>query len=111
MESDEHIVRYTAEELEEMIRRGENQTDWARVAAMTDEELEASIDSEDEGEFDLSQARIGIPGLQRQVTIHLDSEVIDWFKAQGADCQTRINAGLRSYVDAQRTEPAATPRR
>jgi hypothetical protein len=29
------IVRYTAEELDEMIRQGESRTDWAKVDAMT----------------------------------------------------------------------------
>ena len=37
------IVRYTAEELDEMRRRGEDKTDWAKVDAMTEDELEASI--------------------------------------------------------------------
>ena len=62
MRSGEHIVRYTAEELDEMRRRGESQTDWARVDAMTEEELEASIDHEEEGEIDWSTVQVGIPG-------------------------------------------------
>jgi hypothetical protein len=45
----ERIVRYTADEIDEMIRRGESRTDWAYVDALTEEELEASIDFEDEG--------------------------------------------------------------
>ena len=49
MQNGERIVRYTADELDEMLRRGESQTDWARVDAMTEEELEASIDHEEEG--------------------------------------------------------------
>jgi hypothetical protein len=33
--------------------------------------------------------------------------VLDWFKAQGAGYQTRINAVLRAFVHArQRAEPA-----
>lgn len=32
----EDIVRCTIKEIEEMIARGEDQTDWARVDAMTD---------------------------------------------------------------------------
>lgn len=35
--------------------------------------------------------------------------MIDWFKAQGAGYQTRMNAVLRSYVEAQ-TKQAATTR-
>jgi hypothetical protein len=46
------IVRYTAAEIDAMIARGESRTDWERLRSLTDEELEASIDVEEEGEFD-----------------------------------------------------------
>jgi uncharacterized protein (DUF4415 family) len=37
----------------------------------------------------------------------LDPDVLDWFKAQGAGYQTRINAVLRAFVHApRRAEPA-----
>ena len=36
-------VRYSAEEIDEMLARGESRTDWAAVKAMTEAELEASI--------------------------------------------------------------------
>lgn len=50
---DENIRRYTIEEIEAMIARGEDRTDWARVRAMTDEEIEAAIkDDPDEEGFD-----------------------------------------------------------
>ena len=54
MEKSENIVRYTAEELAEKVRRGEDQTDWERVAALTFEEIEASIDFEEEGDEEIS---------------------------------------------------------
>ena len=106
MQSEERIVRYTTEEIREMRRRGEDQTDYARLDAMTDEELEASIDREEEGEFDWSTVMVGIPGPKRQLTLRLDGDIIDWFKAQGAGYQTRMNAVLRSYVEAQKKQPA-----
>ena len=102
MAKNERIVRYTEQELDDMLRRGEDQTDWARVDAMTEEELEASIDSAEEGEIDWSTVQVGIPGPKQQLTVRLDRDVIEWFKAQGAGYQTRMNAVLRSYVDAQK---------
>jgi GMP synthase-like glutamine amidotransferase len=36
-------VRYKAEEIDEMLARGESRTAWAAVKAMTEDELEASI--------------------------------------------------------------------
>lgn len=104
MAKSERIVRYTADEIDDMIRRGEDRTDWARVDALTEEELEASIDFEDEGVFDLSTAQPGIPGLPQPLTIQLDADVLEWFKAQGDDYRMRINAVLRNFVAAQKKQ-------
>lgn len=111
MQSDEHIVRYISEELEQMRRRGESQSDWARVDAMTEEELEASIDYEEEGEPDWSTVQAGIPGPKQQLTMRFDADVIAWFKAQGSGYQTRMNAVLRSYVEHQKRRAAEAARR
>ncbi len=101
MQNNEHIVRYTADEIDQMRRRGEDQTNWARVDALTEEELEASIDPAEEGEFDWSTVQVGIPGPKQQLTVRFDADVVEWFKAQGAGYQTRMNAVLRSFVEAQ----------
>ncbi|MGI8475772.1 MAG: BrnA antitoxin family protein [Thermomicrobiales bacterium] len=85
-----------------MSERGEGQTDWAYLAALSQEELEASIDKEEEGEFDWSTTQVGIPGPKRQLTVRLDVDVVEWFKTLGPGYQTRMNAVLRSYVDAQK---------
>ena len=39
------------------------------------------------------------PPTKQQVTIRLDADVLEFFRAQGQGYQTRINAVLRSYVD------------
>lgn len=39
---------------------------------------------------------------KKQVTLRLDADVLDWFKAQGRGYQTRINALLREYMKAHR---------
>jgi uncharacterized protein (DUF4415 family) len=106
MQKQETIVRYTADEIDEMLRRGEDQTDYARLDAMTEEELEASIDHEEEGEVDWTTIQVGIPGPKQQLTVRFDVDVVEWFKAQGAGYQTRMNAVLRSYVDAQKKQAA-----
>lgn len=111
MQKQGKIVRYTAEELDEMLRRGEDETDWERVAAMTEEELEAAIDPAEEGEFDWDSAQIGIPGPRQQLTMWLDRDVADWFKAQaGAAYQVRMNAVLRNNMETQKQrQPVPTP--
>lgn len=102
MTKNENIVRYSREELEEMVRRGEDRTNWAKVDALTAKELEASIDIEEAGLSIPGTAMIGIPPAKKQITLRLDRDIIHWFKSQGPRYQTRINAVLRAYVDAQR---------
>ena len=102
MRKRKRIVRYTVAELKEMRRRGEDRTDDARLDTMTEEELEAAIRSDDEGEFDWSKAQIGIPPPKAQLTLRLDRDVLDWFKGQGRGYQTRMNAVLRAFMDVSR---------
>lgn len=47
-------------------------------------------------------ARQALPRARRKAAISLrvDPDVLDWFKAQGPGYQTRINAVLRAYKDA-----------
>lgn len=46
-------------------------------------------------------ARRGLPPAPRKValSLRLDAEVLDWFKAQGPGYQTRINAILKAYKE------------
>lgn len=39
---------------------------------------------------------------KRQLTLRLDPDIVDFFKAQGKGYQTRMNAVLRVYVDAMK---------
>jgi uncharacterized protein (DUF4415 family) len=100
MSENERIARYTAEELDAMIARGEDRSDWARVDAMTEEELKVSTDFEEEGVPDRSTLQAGIPGPKERLNVLLDVEAIEWFEALGAGYQTRMNAVLRDHVDA-----------
>ena len=104
MAKNERIVRYSAEELAAKIARGESQTDWERVKAMPQEEVERLADEEDgplpEGWE--STIILGLPPRKQDVHIRLDADVLDWFRAQGRGYQTRINAVLRAFVEARK---------
>jgi len=101
-----NIVRYTAEELDEMRRRGEARTDWAKVDAMTEEELEARIAADPDDiheELDWSKAIKGLPPMKRHINIRIDADVLDWFRATGRGYQTRINNVLRAFVESRKS--------
>jgi len=97
-----NIVTTSLDEALERIARGESRTDWARVDAMTDEEIEAQMrddpDWKDLIDIDWSNATIVYPVVKQALSIRLDKEVVDFFKATGKGYQTRMNAVLRHYM-------------
>lgn len=103
--STEDIRRYTADEIREMVRRGESRTDWARVEAMTEEELEQAIASDpdwaDIPENWYEQAELVVPKPKVPVSIRLDADLIEYFRGTGRGWQTRVNAILRAYKEAK----------
>jgi len=79
-----------------------SKTDWSRLAQMDDKDIDTSdIPELDEAFF--QQAELRVPAKQA-VTIRLDSDVLAWFKDQGAGYQTRINQLLRQYMQAQQRQ-------
>ena len=75
-------------------------TDLERLDNMTDDEIDFSDIPEITPEmFAKGVVRRGLqPITKRQLTLRLDSDVIDWFKKQGQGYQTRMNALLRAYM-------------
>jgi uncharacterized protein (DUF4415 family) len=66
---------------------------------MKDNDIDFSDCPEMDEEF-FKHAKIVLPENKETVTIRLDKEVLEWFRAQGKGYQTRINALLRSYMKA-----------
>lgn len=98
----EHITRHSLEELESKRRRGETHTDWERVDALTDREIERAFaddpDTEPLDEAWFEAAELLIPDQKKRITIRVDREVLDYFKSNGAGYQSRMNAVLKAYV-------------
>lgn len=70
------------------------------MAQVRDEDIDTSDIPEADNEFWEKAVLIPAPGKER-LTLRLDNYVIDWFKRRGRGYQSRINAVLRSYVEAQ----------
>lgn len=76
-------------------------TDWTRIDEMTDEMIDTSdIPPLDEAFF--ANAKLRMPKQQVSVTVSVDPDVLAWYKAQGDQFQSRINAALRIYVEAHK---------
>jgi uncharacterized protein (DUF4415 family) len=78
-------------------------TDWARIDAMQDEDIDLSDAPEITPEmFARAVVRRGLKtrSNKAQVTLRVDSDVLAWFKEQGSGYQTKINALLRAYMEA-----------
>lgn len=97
-----NIVRYSADEIRKRVAAGEGRTNLARLDSITDEEIEAQMrddpDWKDFIDIDWSNATIVYPMPKNPVSIRLDADVLDFFKATGKGYQTRINAVLRHYM-------------
>ena len=76
---------------------------------MTDKDIDLSEIPEVTPEmFAKGIVRRGLkPIVKRQLTLRLDSDVIDWFRSQGGRYQTRMNALLRAYMEEHKQSTAA----
>jgi uncharacterized protein (DUF4415 family) len=105
MKKDKNIKRYTAAELR--AKRTQSRTDLGRVDAQTDEELERLV-TEDEDERDThadwTQAKLILPHAKQSVHLRLEQEIISFFKSKGKGHISRMQAVLKAYVDAHRTQ-------
>jgi uncharacterized protein (DUF4415 family) len=77
----------------------QSRTDWARIDAMRDEDIDTS-DIPEQGP-DFFKNAILWPGLKQQITLRIDPDVLKFFRNQGRGYQSTINAVLRKYMEAQ----------
>jgi uncharacterized protein (DUF4415 family) len=87
--------------------RRKGKTDWARVDALTDEDIAKAVANDPDAapiDIDWSDAVLVIPSRKKAISIRVDEDVLDFFKKQGDGYQRRINAVLRSYMQ-QKAKP------
>jgi uncharacterized protein (DUF4415 family) len=74
---------------------------------MRDEDTDTSdIPGPTPEQFARAVVRGGLQPVPRkqQITLHIDADVLDWFRAQGQGYQSRINALLRAYKEAHESK-------
>jgi uncharacterized protein (DUF4415 family) len=92
-----NIVRRTAAELRAMERRGEVRTDWKAAAKKPLPSGRNPDDAMDE--IDWLTTELPKPPRKGHMTLRIDTDVLDWFRAHGKGYQSRINAILRRYFE------------
>ena len=105
MRKKDDTVRYTAEQLADLRNRGETRSNWAKAAALTNEEIEAQIaaDPDEAGMvIDWDSATVEMPQPKAVLNMRIDRDVLEYFRKMGKGYQARINAVLRSYMDRMR---------
>jgi uncharacterized protein (DUF4415 family) len=85
---------------------GKEHTDWNRLRSLSDRQIRRAIEGDPEArptdpEF-WKKARVVIPAAKQTITIRLDADLLEWLRKQKG-YQTRINAVLRTFMDASLT--------
>jgi uncharacterized protein (DUF4415 family) len=79
-----------------------SKTDWKRIDAMRDEDIDFS-DAPELGPDFFANAILW-PGPKKQITLRLDPDVLTFFRKHGRGYQTTMNAVLRKYMEAQKRQ-------
>jgi uncharacterized protein (DUF4415 family) len=81
-------------------------TDWKRLGSVSDKEIRRAVEADPEARpTDVNfwkKAKVTLPLPKQTVTIRLDADLLGWLRQQEG-YQTRINAVLRTYMEAHKS--------
>ena len=104
-----NTVTYTSDEVSSIIGRSDDLTNWSEVDAKTDEVLASEMSGDPDWQaipgdwVSKAQKASGAPKQNKQlVSLRPDGDILEHFKAGGRGWQSRMNAALRSFVNAHR---------
>jgi len=80
----------------------ESRTDWKRLEEMSDADIDFSDIPELDADF-FRNAKVRMPRAKKAISLRLDQDVLTWFRKQGRGYQTRMNAVLRTYMQAHKS--------
>ena len=80
-----------------------SRTNWVRVRAMKDKAIAVNAEHPEAAVKHIVRGivRRGLKPLppKAAISLRVDADVLEWFKAQGPGYQTRINAVLRAFKE------------
>jgi len=96
----EHVTRRS---LKEAVK---GRTDWKRVDKLSDADIDAAVASDADAapviDADwFAEAELVLPERKQAISLRVDADVLDWYKAQGPGYLSRMNAILRQYAEAK----------
>ena len=89
-------------------KRMKDETDYARLDAMTDEDIAKAVAEDPDAaplDIDWTKARLVLPPGKENMILRVDRDVLAWFRASGKGFHTRMNAVLRAYMEANKRQP------
>ncbi len=97
------VTSVTLDEAKEM----ESQTDWEALEEKTDEEIREAVESDPDAHFLdeewFENAVLVNPSAEKErISIRLDEDILEFFRAGGKGYQSRINKVLREYMAVQK---------
>ena len=81
-------------------------TDWERLDRLTDADIAAAADADPDAApiADAAwfrDATLVLPEPKQAISLRIDPDVLAWYRDQGPGYQSRMNAVLRAYAEAQ----------
>ncbi|MBW4532597.1 MAG: hypothetical protein KME09_01540 [Pleurocapsa minor HA4230-MV1] len=84
------------------IMNNTSRTNWDRIDAMSDDEIDTSDIVPLTNEF-FSKAKLRMPSSSLDtVVVRIDSETLSWFQSKGEEAAQHMAAALRIYAEAQK---------
>lgn len=79
-----------------------SETDWARIDAMSDEDIDFSDCPEATPEMFAKAVVRRAPKSQATITLKVDQDVLTWFKSQGDSAERQMAMALKIYAEANK---------
>jgi len=83
------------------ITKKPSKTDWEGLAAMSDDEIDYS-DIPPLPDTFFERAKVWRPQPKVTVSVEVDADILEWFKAENDNWEAQMQTALRLYVEANK---------
>jgi uncharacterized protein (DUF4415 family) len=89
------------------IGKAQDKMDLNQLDAMSEEDIEMAAQSDPDTllleDCDMASLQVVMPKAKQSISLRVDPDVLSFFKSYGKGYQTRMNAVLRAFMNAQDT--------